>query len=222
LVKVTEDRVFIFCIWNGRYVAFDRKDGRVVERGKGDDVLKRFNCLEPLKLTVTPPSIGRHLSDDKWKKLEREELEAGRQTSAINLIQVVQGSKLYKDYVVQFDKAGLGRRPLVVIAWKARLHLEGESVDLNHTDQDIPAITIDGHSVVPPRTKKAIYALQPDYSLRQLPLTEEEITRLFSHITRSQERATFDERNTLPSDPYWEQKVDPHLKVVEPSQKDTH
>ena len=149
---------------------------------------------------------------------DRAERKAERETSAISRVQSIPKSSLEKFYIVQFDKAGLKRQPLLVIVWKAH---DNESVDLNHLDTTAQDVAINGHRLTPSRTKKAIYALQPDYSLQQLSLTEEEIGRLFSHIVQSEERAvSATEVETLPPDPYWEKKVDPHLKVVEPDRKE--
>jgi hypothetical protein len=221
LVKVMDDRIFIFSMWNGQHCMIDKQTGRILKKGKGDDALKEYRDLVPLKLTIATgfPSTGHTMTKKEAEEMEKEELEGERQASAISRIQSIPGSKLQKFYVIQFDKAESKRRPLAVIVWKA--HRAGR-ISLDHLDKAVPAISINGHSVTPSPTKKAIYALQPDYSLQQLPLTDEEITHLFSHITRSEERVVSSyERELFPSDPYWEQKVDPHLNAVEPPQKDT-
>ncbi|MCD4728358.1 MAG: hypothetical protein K8R46_11890 [Pirellulales bacterium] len=153
-----------------------------------------------------------------WQAMEKADRKADRESSVVSRVQSIPRSSLKKHYIVQFNKPGLKRQPLLVIAWKAK---DIPSIDLNHLNTDAPAITINGRLMTPSRTKKAVYALQPDYSLQQLSLTETEIARLFSHITRSEERAvSSSDVRILPSDPYWEEKVDPHLKVVEPNQKE--
>jgi hypothetical protein len=218
LVKVMDDRVFVFCIWDGQHFTLDKRTGRVLTKGKGDDALKEYGSLVPLKLILRRPSTGREMTKKEAEEFEKEELEAERQTSVIFRVESIPGSKLGKFYVVRFDKTESKRRPLFVIVWKAS---DIGPVSFGHLDRAVPSISIDRHALTPPPTTKAIYALQPDYSLQQLSLTDEEITRLFSHITRSEERAVpIDERDLFPSDPYWEEKVDPHLKVVEPPQKE--
>jgi hypothetical protein len=110
----------------------------------------------------------------------------------------------------------------------------------------VAAVWVNGREVPLPTSKRGVYALQSDYSLQQLPLTQEEITRLFSHVTRAEKRSDerlasieaqldpkkftdkvlaeiedeIDNQDLFAPDPYWEQKVDPHLKVVELPQKE--
>jgi hypothetical protein len=231
LVKVMEDRIFIFAMWNGRYCVIDRRTGRVLKKGEGDDVLREYNDLVPLRLTTLfiPPSttiLGSLFPEEQAEEREKEKEQMEREQReadaiAISYSQRIPGSKLRKFYVVQFDTRQDAHavaklwRPVFVIVWKA----EKASVSLDRRPA-IARISINGHSVTPPAAKRAIYAIQPDYSLQQLSLTEEEITRLFSHITtRIEKRETaLRERGTFPldpSDPYWEQKVDPHRKIVE-------
>jgi hypothetical protein len=126
--------------------------------------------------------------------------------------QAIRGSKLQNCFEFQFDTyegefSELKRRPLFAIVWQA--HMGGVSTSDNRN----LIISIHGHSIAPSRTKKAVYALQPDYSLIQLPLTHEEIDHLFS-IARSRDEAG----PMFYSDPTWREKVQPNLKVVEPPQ----
>ncbi len=155
-------------------------------------------------------------AEDSSRRQQAEEKaarEGEREASAVSRVQSIPGSSLEKHYLVQFDKPGLKRQPLLVIVWKAKDTL---SISLGQLDTDAPTIAIDGHLMTPSRRKKAVYALQPDYSLQQLSLTEEEIVRLFSHITRSEERAVSSaDVEIFPADPYWEEKVDPHLKIAD-------
>lgn len=60
LVKVMEDRIFIFFTWNSQHCTIDRQTGRILEKGEGDDVLRRYGGLVRLRLTVFrhPVSIG--------------------------------------------------------------------------------------------------------------------------------------------------------------------
>ena len=149
----------------------------------------------------------------RWQAEEEMARRGQRETSAISREQSLTGSSLKKYYVVQFDKPGLKRQPLLVIVWKAK---NSASISLWHLDTAAPVIEINGHVITPPGTKKAIYTLQPNYSLQRLSLTEAEIARLFSHIVQSEERpVSAQDVEILPADPYWEEKVDPHLKDVE-------
>ena len=155
--------------------------------------------------------------------------------------EAVPALKLYRFYIVQFEEPVSKRNPLFVIAWKAT---DSGSLGFDFR-QPIAGIVIHEHLLKPPSKTKAVYALQPDYSLQQLSLTEREIGDLFSHITgnelRSDERVAslvkqpdFDlmsrkdpgwldkvcnEQEVFPPNSYWEQKVAPHLKVVEPPKK---
>jgi hypothetical protein len=53
LVKVFRDRLFIFFLWNGHYCTIDRKTGAILASGNGDDELRKFDELLPLKLSTT-------------------------------------------------------------------------------------------------------------------------------------------------------------------------
>jgi len=61
LVDATTDRVFVFCTWNEQHFTIDRRTGRMLEQGTGDDALKERGGLSPLKLWITfgPPSSGK-------------------------------------------------------------------------------------------------------------------------------------------------------------------
>lgn len=59
LVQVKEDHIFLFSTWNAEYCIVDKRSGEIVEKGKGDDDLKRYDSLLPLKLTlIMGPSTG--------------------------------------------------------------------------------------------------------------------------------------------------------------------
>jgi hypothetical protein len=128
-------------------------------------------------------------------------------------------------------------RPLFVIAWKATNPASTSFV----YQWPVAQIEIERHLVRPPSATIAIYALKPDYSLEMISLTKEETARLLSHVTDMEKRqdqrlshlVSFIEQKDprwkeslsavraneglFSSDPYWRQKVDPHLKVVEPA-----
>jgi hypothetical protein len=75
LVKATKDRAFIFCLWDGQYLTLDKQTGKVLTEGKGDDPLKDYNDLVPLKLQLRLPSIGGPMTQQKSDEMDRMEAE---------------------------------------------------------------------------------------------------------------------------------------------------
>jgi hypothetical protein len=233
LVKAGEDHLFIFATWNDHYCTIDKRTGRLLKKGEGDDVLKQYNSFVPLKLRINAPSTFGLVKGPEAIREIKQDLEMTRRESVFLYSQAIPASKLKRFYVVQFGEPLSSRAPMFVVVWK------GTTFGSFCTNMEI-----NGHSVRPVSTSKAIYVLQPDYSLQRLRLSEEEITRLLSHVTRNQvriddrvaslvERQDIEtlsrqdpawleklrsEQELLPPDPYWEKKVDPYLKVVEPSQ----
>jgi hypothetical protein len=94
------------------------------------------------------------------------------------------------------------RHLLFVIAWTAKRGGGTTSC----SDHNL-LTSIDGHSVNPSLDKPAVYALRSDYSLKQIPLTKQQIVRLFSEI----EDADF---HTSHSE-LWQKEIAPHLAQVE-------
>ena len=127
--------------------------------------------------------------------------------------QTISGTTLQNCYAFQHDRyegqfTEAKRRPLFAIVWQGRATGEVTSNGENLLT------SIHGHSVNLSRSKKAVYALQPDYSLRPLPLSEREIDHLFA-IAHSKD-------NPPPmfyKDAVWQSKVEPFLYVVEPPKK---
>jgi hypothetical protein len=212
LAKATEDRVFLFFTWNSRYCVIDRDVGSVLQRGKGDEVLEHYDELMPLKLSPPPTPKLANLTQREQDEMNRRMLAGEQHASAAVLYQDIPGATLQKVYVVRFDTTGSKRRPIAVIVWKA--NPRGASLSLTRLDDAAPTISINGHVVKPAPTKEAVYALQPDYSLKELPLSREEVTRLFSHIVHTDEHRTRHTDDSFPQDSYWEAKVDSWLKVV--------
>jgi hypothetical protein len=52
LAEETKDRIFIFFTWNAQHCTIDKTTGRILKEGRGDDVLKAYDCLVPLKLLI--------------------------------------------------------------------------------------------------------------------------------------------------------------------------
>lgn len=71
---------------------------------------------------------------------------------------------------------------------------------------------IHGHPLQVRPEKKVVYALRPDYSAQELPLSEEEALHLWE-VLMSNDRI-------LRGDPIWEEKVRPHLSVIYPPSYD--
>ena len=234
--KIQEDNIYLFTTWNGNYCVIDRKTGKIVRKGEGDQLLNEWDSFAPLKLTFGLNLRG-HLGRAPASKLvddTRQILRDHLARSTLLRFQDIPGAELRKTYVVQFDtdskgRLAGGRHPRFVIVWKA----ESSRVSFNFQGK-VPVTSVNGHWMTPSPTKRAIYALQPDYSLRQLPFSEEELSRLFSHITQRELRideivasrlskegteiggGRVDNEESFEADRYWEQKVDPHLEVVEP------
>ena len=82
----------------------------------------------------------------RWRVEEENERRGERESSAISREQSITGSSLKKYYVVQFDKPGLKRQPLLVIVWKAN----DRSIDLRRLDTAAPVIEINGRLITPP------------------------------------------------------------------------
>ena len=239
-VKEMKNRLVIFSPWNNRYSIIDKHTGQVLKRGAGDAVLRDYGSFVPLKLTI-PRSHAIALHGLKAVRFSVEMMIAYRQRSTFKLIETIPGSKLKKFYIVRFVThdgihPGPAWYPEFVIVWKAE-SLESINLDDN--------LTINGHTVRSPTLKNTIYALHPDYSLKPLSFTTKETIRLFSHITDIEKRRDRrlvssykllekldeqdpqwkeklsaindnDEEGVFPSDSYWKQNVDPHLKIVEP------
>ena len=227
-MKVTTTFVVI---WSAIVLAgCDRsRDGSKAESTRNDETHRNRSTAEPL--LTDGPELRKRLADF---------LTVERRTSGWSLSQTIPESKVKKQYVVQFDVQSDGYpgpewRLLFVIVWKAE-NLGSQWLDPIRRS----TIWMNGHVLRPASGKPGIYALQPDYSLRQIPLTAEETARLFSRLTdwekRNDERAAsvihaieqdapdwreqlsaeLDEERRFPRDEYWDQKVDTHLKVVEP------
>jgi hypothetical protein len=52
LAKESKDRVFIFFTWNSQHCTIDRQTGRILRKNEGDEALKLFDNLVPLKLLI--------------------------------------------------------------------------------------------------------------------------------------------------------------------------
>jgi hypothetical protein len=220
LVNVADSRIFIFFLWNGRHCTIDKKTGVVLARGEGDGALEQFSEFIPLKLVLPVPATFEYVTGEKAKELIEEFEKRERASPVVLRIQAIPASSMKKFYVVCFDtfwdpRPGSKREPVAVMAWKGH---ETSGVAFNVRKV---MVAINGHRVTPSPRKKAIYVVGADYSLKQLSMSEKEISRLFAHIVRSEERAVSgSELKHLPLDETWERDVDRFLNVVEPPRKD--
>jgi len=104
-------------------------------------------------------------------------------------------------YVLQLgvrDSATPG--PLFAILWTARVV---GGIQRNNRNQ---LVTIHGFRIEVPFDRKAIYALQPDYTVTEIALSPEETDRVLNIIAAGQSPA---------SDAAWQTKIALQLKVVE-------
>jgi hypothetical protein len=233
MVKVMGDRLFVFSMWNAHYCLIDTRTGRVLKSGEGDDVLKEYGGLVPLKLSIKTSATFEFLTGPAATQYQKDRLESDRTSPAVIRREAVPALKHYRFYIIQYEKPVSQRKPLFVIAWKATT--PGSSAfDFR---PPVTGIVIHEHLMRPLPMKKAVYMLQPDYSLQRLDLTEKEVADLFSHITDSElrkdervaaitEKEIFDDKDfdrldklrddlaVFPPSPLWEKRVSPHLKTV--------
>ena len=236
LARVTGDRILLFTTWNCRYCILDRKTGHVLERGRGDNVLGGDGAFVPLRLAIGLGLLSTMTRDYRNcpVPVDGESLKIKRLRGTFYHWGSIPDSRLENRYIIQMEdlpggKSRRERQPLFVIVWKA----EKSTVAFDY-EKPTTGICVNGCSVTPKAGKVAVYALQPEHSLKEIPLAQEEISRLFAHITRLEarldERAEFlgkhryaatmgqalIEQCEFPADHYWEEKIGPHLKVVEP------
>ena len=105
-------------------------------------------------------------------------------------------------YSRPFDPATA--RPQFVVLWKAR-RAGAISSDGNNRLSEIH-----GHRISVLFSDKAVYALQPDYTLKRLPLSvaeTDQILQSFMDASKASGAVTFDD--------LWNKSVLPHLAIVE-------
>lgn len=104
-------------------------------------------------------------------------------------------------YVFQYDKTE--RKPLFVIFWiKTNGTKSGSKMDYRSLTTEI-----NGRPITPSLSRKAAYALQQDYSLKEIALTNEEIDHLF--------KVDEDDKDSIAHDKLFQSKVVPNLKLVD-------
>ena len=115
--------------------------------------------------------------------------------------EVVPGTMVVQNwYELQMGKDG---KPLFVIFWRSGNAGTSGSDSRNVVD------TIHGHPISPNLGKKAVYALQRDYSLKEVALSEKEIGHILQLVTGRTDR-----KPLVGDDALWKEKVLPELKFV--------
>ncbi|MFA5165258.1 MAG: hypothetical protein WC481_06830 [Candidatus Omnitrophota bacterium] len=94
-------------------------------------------------------------------------------------------------------------KPLFAIFWIKTYGAPSNS----KTDSRGLIIEINGHPITPSLSKKTVYALQPDYSLKEVALTNEEIDHLF--------KVDEEHKDSLAHDKLFQTKIVPNLKIVD-------
>jgi hypothetical protein len=101
-------------------------------------------------------------------------------------------------YSGTFDPATA--EPQFVILWKARRKGESTSDGNNRISE------IHGHKISVSFADKAVYALQPDYSLKRLPLSASETNQILG---------LFSTEGAIKFNEVWDRNVKPKLEVIE-------
>ncbi len=119
--------------------------------------------------------------------------------------QAIQGTNLLNCYVLQFDTYtgqfdDRRRKPLFAILWKAKMAGSIESNGRNYVT------AIHGHKISPPVKRMAVYALQSDYGLKEIPLSREDAEHVFRLQTANK---------NFEQDVIWKRKVAPHLHIID-------
>lgn len=91
---------------------------------------------------------------------------------------------------------------LFVVAWTA----ERGGGTSSRSEQNL-LTTIHGHPVTPSTSKRALYALQPDHTLREIPLSEPDLKALFDEMQKEGFHTSHSE--------LWQKQVAPNLTKVE-------
>ncbi|HZZ28593.1 MAG TPA: hypothetical protein VFE46_11375 [Pirellulales bacterium] len=78
LVKETKEKVFVYCLWNSQYFTLETATGRIINKGEGDETLKDYAALAPVKLLLIPPSTGRKMSEQEFEDFEKWEADSKR------------------------------------------------------------------------------------------------------------------------------------------------
>lgn len=78
LLKVSDNRIFIFCVWSGESFKVDMRTGEILGKARGDAVLQEFDNFSLLKLSIIGPSVGRttKMTKDEVMQLQKEEADA--------------------------------------------------------------------------------------------------------------------------------------------------
>jgi len=114
-------------------------------------------------------------------------------------------------YIFRYDIAkGLNntkiKKPLYAILWKA------QSTSLASSSWQLVKM-INDRKISIPKKEKAIYSLQPDFTLSTLPLKEVDVNNLFDLFLSSKGNESF-YKNSI-----WQSQIAPNLIIVEVPKK---
>ena len=110
----------------------------------------------------------------------------------------IPGQTILHCYDLQKDQVG---KPLFVIIWKASMK---GTCEINGRNQ---LTSIHNKPIDVSYNKKAIYALQPDYSLKPIKLNESEVDHILDLINNSE--------NPFSKDNIWKLKIEATLNQIE-------
>jgi hypothetical protein len=71
LAAETHDRIFLFFTWNAEHCIIDKATGRMINKGQGDQPLKAYECIVPLKLLI-------------WRRATDEPTGGGKRATELN------------------------------------------------------------------------------------------------------------------------------------------
>jgi hypothetical protein len=119
---------------------------------------------------------------------------------------VTNSHEQFDAFVVQYRRptaASTKRTNIFAVCWK-----RNAGTSTTSTDDSDRLTAINSHQIVVDWSKAGVYALQPDYSIKELPLDDAARSHIFDLIQSSDARGPFEE------DPIWKTLVDPHLQIV--------
>jgi len=127
-----------------------------------------------------------------------------RYVGPASVCQVIPNSALVASLIVQYDRYSgeydaSKRRPLFGIVWKGR---NGGS-DTTNTGNQI--VEINGHPITVSFRRSAVYALQPDYTLREIPL---------ALVERDHVLGLVESPGGIVNDGVWKAKITPYLQTL--------
>lgn len=121
--------------------------------------------------------------------------------------QAIPGSNIQNCYVVQYRfpnsaEGSQARQPVYAILW------QGSTAGVVKRSHSNWVTAIHGYPLSIDRSHNAVYALQPDYSLRELPLGPSDQQWIFSAIRSETAKQ-------LANEQFWQDRIAPQLHQIE-------